>query len=313
MTRGPSEAELFDAVRAQPVPEHVAIIMDGNGRWATHRGLPRVAGHHEGVKSARSIVRAASALGLRYLTLYAFSTENWSRPPDEVSMLMSLLERSVNAELPELMARNARLRVLGRPHGLPAGVRRGIDHVVHETRHNTGLTVLMAFDYGARDELTDAFRSLAREVARVSVGEVGSGSRAWKRVGSAVVLIPVFVWVTTGAPTWVFQLLVIAASAAACAELARMFERTGRPISTWLTVGVGAALTASFATSLYAGLGDDGKPLRWMPTPELALVLGIGLICSAPLWTSGRPLVESSANTVFGAVYVGWLLGYPIC
>ncbi len=91
-----------------------------------------------------------------------------------------------------------------------------------------------------------------------------------------------------------------------------MFERTGRPISTWLTVGVGAALTTSFATSLYAGLGDDGKPLRWMPTPELALVLGIGLICSAPLWTSGLPLVESTANTVFGAVYVGWLLGYPI-
>ena len=99
--------------------------MDGNGRWATHRGLPRVAGHHEGVKAVRSIVRAASSLGLRYLTLYAFSTENWSRPPDEVSMLMSLLERSVNAELPELMARNARLRVLGRTLGLPSGV--GLD------------------------------------------------------------------------------------------------------------------------------------------------------------------------------------------
>jgi len=156
---------LFDAVRSHPVPEHVAIIMDGNGRWATRRGLPRVAGHREGVKAARSIVRAASGLGLRYLTLYAFSTENWSRPVDEVSMLMSLLERSVNAELPELMARNARLRVLGRSHGLPAAVRRGIDHVVHETRNNTGLTVLMAFNYGARDELIDAFRSLARQVA----------------------------------------------------------------------------------------------------------------------------------------------------
>src|SRR3989442_13137187 len=164
MTRAQREAELLETVRAQPVPEHVAIIMDGNGRWATHRGLPRVAGHHEGVKSARSIVRAASALGLRYLTLYAFSTENWSRPVDEVSMLMSLLERSVNAELPELMARNARLRVLGRPHGVPAGVRGGIDHVVHETRHNSGLTVLMAFNYGGRDELIDAFRALARQV-----------------------------------------------------------------------------------------------------------------------------------------------------
>ncbi len=150
------------------------------------------------------------------------------------------------------------------------------------------------------------------EVARVSVREAGTVSPAWKRVGSAVVLIPIFVWVTTGAATWVFQLLVIAASVAACLELARMFERTGRPISTWLTVGVGGALTASFATSLYASLGDDGKSLRWVPTPELALVVGILLICSAPLWTSGRPVVESTANTLFGAIYVGWLLGYAI-
>jgi undecaprenyl diphosphate synthase len=142
----------------------VAIIMDGNGRWATSRGLPRVAGHREGVKAARSIVRAADALGLRYVTLYAFSTENWSRPLDEVSTLMNLLERSVHSELPELMARNARLRVLGRAQGVPAGVRRGIDHVVHETRNNTGLTVMMAFNYGGRDELRDAFRTLARQV-----------------------------------------------------------------------------------------------------------------------------------------------------
>jgi undecaprenyl diphosphate synthase len=146
------------------VPEHVAVIMDGNGRWATGRGLPRIAGHREGVKAARAIVRAADTLGLRFLTLYAFSTENWSRPLDEVSMLMSLLERSVHAELPELMARNARLRVLGQTTRVPAGVRRGIDHVVHETRNNTGLTVLMAFNYGGRDELLDAFRALARQV-----------------------------------------------------------------------------------------------------------------------------------------------------
>jgi len=150
------------------------------------------------------------------------------------------------------------------------------------------------------------------EVASVSVREAGTISPAWKRVASAVVLIPVFVWITTGAPTWVFQLLVVASSVVACAELARMFERTGRPISTWLTVGVGGALTASFAASLYAGLGDNGKPLRWMPGPELALVLGVLLICSAPLWTPGRPLVESTANTLFGAIYVGWLLGYAI-
>jgi len=150
------------------------------------------------------------------------------------------------------------------------------------------------------------------EVARVTVPEAGAIAPAWKRIASSVVLIPVFVWITTGAPAWVFQLLVVAASAVACRELARMFERTGRPIITWLTVGVGAALTASFATSLYARLGDDGGPLRWMPTPELALLVGVGLICSAPLWSAGRPLVESTANTLFGAVYVGWLLGYAI-
>src|SRR5438477_12377601 len=114
MTRAQRETELLETVRAQPVPEHVAIIMDGNGRWATRRGLPRVAGHHEGAKTARATVRAADALGLRYLTLYAFSTEYWRRPADEVSTLMSLLVRATHSEPPELMERNARRRVLGR-------------------------------------------------------------------------------------------------------------------------------------------------------------------------------------------------------
>jgi len=150
------------------------------------------------------------------------------------------------------------------------------------------------------------------EAARVTVPPAGAISPAWKRIASSIVLIPVFVWVTTGAPAWVFQLLVVASSAVACRELARMFERTGRPIATWLTVGVGAALTASFATSLYTGLGINGHAVRWMPTPELALLVGVGLICSAPLWSSGRPLVESTANTLFGAIYIGWLLGYAI-
>ena len=161
---GLGEAELLAVVRAQPRPEHVAIIMDGNGRWATRRGLPRVAGHREGVKTARSIVRAADALGLHYLTLYAFSSENWSRPEDEVSTLLSLLERAIRSELPELMGRNVRLRVLGRKNGVPLQVRRGIDHVVQETRNNTGLTLMMAFNYGGRDELIDACRVLARQV-----------------------------------------------------------------------------------------------------------------------------------------------------
>ncbi len=159
-----SERQLADLVRSQGVPPHVAIIMDGNGRWATQRKLPRIAGHHEGVKTARAIVRAADAVGVRYLTLYAFSTENWSRPEDEVSMLMTLLEHTVQSELPELMERNVRLRVIGRTDGVPSGVRRGIAKVVDGTRDNTGMQLMMAFNYGGRDELLDAFRRLAVEV-----------------------------------------------------------------------------------------------------------------------------------------------------
>ena len=170
-------------VRSQPVPAHVAVIMDGNGRWATGKGLPRVAGHREGVKAARAMVRAADAIGLRFLTLYAFSTENWNRPEDEVTTLMRLLEESIYRELPELMQRNVRLRVIGRPTGVPLPVRRGIDHVVHETRANTGMTLLMAFNYGGRDELLDAFRGLAR---RVQSGELAPEDISEKHVSQSL-------------------------------------------------------------------------------------------------------------------------------
>jgi undecaprenyl diphosphate synthase len=160
----PDAERLLAVVRSQPVPEHVAIIMDGNGRWATRRGLPRVAGHREGVVAARRIVAAAGAAGLRYLTLFAFSTENWSRPQDEVSTLMTLLEQSIENELPDLMQKNVRLRVIGRAEGVPRALRNGIEKVVRATAGNTGLTLLMAFNYGGRDELLDAFRTIARQV-----------------------------------------------------------------------------------------------------------------------------------------------------
>ena len=158
------EDELKQLILSRPLPRHVAVIMDGNGRWATQRGLPRVAGHTEGVNSVRNVVRAAGLLGIEFLTLYAFSSENWNRPSHEVSTLMSLLERSVDRELPELMARNVRFRVIGRPNGVPRAVKRRIEHVVEVTAANTGLTLLMAFNYGGRDELIDACRALAREV-----------------------------------------------------------------------------------------------------------------------------------------------------
>jgi undecaprenyl diphosphate synthase len=162
---GLAEETLREMVLSRPVPRHVAVIMDGNGRWATQRGLPRVSGHTEGVTAVRNVVRTAGELGVEFLTLYAFSSENWNRPSHEVSTLMSLLERSIDRELPELMARNVRFRVIGRPHGVPTPVQRRIEHVVCATAANTGLTLLMAFNYGGRDELIDACRTLAREVA----------------------------------------------------------------------------------------------------------------------------------------------------
>jgi undecaprenyl diphosphate synthase len=158
------EDDLKQRIRIRPVPRHVAVIMDGNGRWATSRGLPRVAGHGEGVKAVRGVVRTAGELGIQFLTLYAFSSENWNRPHQEVSTLMTLLERSIERELPELMERNVRFRVIGRPDGVPPRVGERIQRLIETTSRNTGLTLLMAFNYGGRDELVDAVRALAREV-----------------------------------------------------------------------------------------------------------------------------------------------------
>jgi len=157
------EAALFDAVRRQPLPRHVAVIMDGNGRWAGQRGLPRVAGHREGVRAARDTVRAAGRLGIEYLTLYAFSSENWTRPAAEVSFLMRLLESSVDAELPGLVDNNVRLRTLGELATLYPGVRQSVERAVRATEANTGLTLLIALNYGGRAEITDAVRRLVRD------------------------------------------------------------------------------------------------------------------------------------------------------
>ncbi len=161
-----SEAGLLEALRAEPLPQHVAIIMDGNGRWARARGLPRVAGHREGVTAARETVRAAGRLGIGYLTLYAFSSENWNRPPTEVDFLMRLLESSVLEELPELIRNNVRLRVLGETTTLAQGVRASVERALRATEANTGLTLLIALNYGGRRELVRAVRELAARVAR---------------------------------------------------------------------------------------------------------------------------------------------------
>lgn len=151
-------------IRAEAIPRHVAVIMDGNGRWAERRGLDRVQGHRAGIEAVRATVRAAHELGVRFLTLYAFSTENWSRPKGEVDALMGLLEHYLEAEIEELDRNGIRLRAIGRLDRLPELARAKLDEALHRTRDNGEMTVVFALSYGGRTEIADAARKLARDV-----------------------------------------------------------------------------------------------------------------------------------------------------
>ncbi len=146
------------------LPRHVAIIMDGNGRWAKKRGLPRIAGHKVGLDSVRAIVKACSALGIPYLTLYAFSSENWRRPSAEVRFLMALLELYLKRELRELHENKVRVRAIGELAALPLAARRQLDHSRKVTAKNPGLTLTLALNYGGRAEIVKAVRAIARDV-----------------------------------------------------------------------------------------------------------------------------------------------------
>ena len=148
-----------------PGPNHVAIIMDGNGRWAKARGLPRVAGHRRGADAVRRVVRGAGELGIPVLTLFAFSTENWTRPADEVNDLMGLLRHYLRNELDELHRNGAKLRVIGNREGLAADIVRDISDAENMTRGNSRIDVNICINYGARAEILQAIRSLARQVA----------------------------------------------------------------------------------------------------------------------------------------------------
>ena len=146
-------------------PAHVAIIMDGNGRWAQMRGLPRQEGHRRGLDALRRTVRNASDLGIQVLTLYSFSTENWRRPYAEVSFLMGLLKHFVEKDLAELSAANVRVRIIGSRDDLAADLRRLVEHAETSTRANTGLVLVIAFNYGSRDEIARVAARLAADVA----------------------------------------------------------------------------------------------------------------------------------------------------
>ncbi|KAA3504209.1 MULTISPECIES: isoprenyl transferase [Rhizobium/Agrobacterium group] len=147
------------------IPEHVAIIMDGNGRWAKQRGLPRVMGHRRGVEVVRETVRAAGDCGISYLTLFAFSSENWRRPESEVSDLMGLLKAFIRRDLAELHRENVRVRIIGDRQGLKNDIRSLLEEAEQMTADNTKLTLVIAFNYGSRDEITRATMAIARDVA----------------------------------------------------------------------------------------------------------------------------------------------------
>ncbi|MBA3041759.1 MAG: isoprenyl transferase [Alphaproteobacteria bacterium] len=166
----------MSTVEKRAVPEHVAIIMDGNGRWANARGLPRTFGHRKGVEAVRETVRAAAEAGVRYLTLFAFSSENWRRPEAEINDLFGLLKTFIRRDLAELHRENVRIRIIGDRTSLREDIRSLLLEAEETTRGNSSLTVVIAFNYGSRDEIARAAASLAADVAagRLKASEINA-------------------------------------------------------------------------------------------------------------------------------------------
>jgi undecaprenyl diphosphate synthase len=160
--------DLKSQINPDNVPKHIAIIMDGNGRWAKSKGMPRVLGHRSGVKSVREVTEAAAQIGVQYLTLYAFSTENWNRPPAEVTALMTLLVETIKGEIRDLNKNGVRLMAIGDIDGLPASTLKALREGMEQTRNNTRVTLVLALNYSAKWEILRATRRLA---ASVKAGE----------------------------------------------------------------------------------------------------------------------------------------------
>ncbi|PEA55225.1 isoprenyl transferase [Bacillus pseudomycoides] len=154
---------LVEEAKKGEIPAHIAIIMDGNGRWAKRRAMPRIAGHHEGMQVVKKITKFASKLGVKVLTLYAFSTENWKRPKLEVDYLMKLPEEFLGTFLPELVEENVQVRVIGQKDRLPTHTRRAMDKAIEDTKDNTGLILNFALNYGSRDEIVSAVQNIVKD------------------------------------------------------------------------------------------------------------------------------------------------------
>lgn len=151
-------------LRLDRLPHHVAVIMDGNGRWAKQRGLPRIMGHRRGVDTLKQLLRCCRDWGIQALTAYAFSTENWGRPTEEVEFLMTLFERVLRQELREMMEEDVRIRFVGNLSSLPETLQREIDSAVDQTRHNAGISFTVATNYGGRQEIVQACQAIAAQV-----------------------------------------------------------------------------------------------------------------------------------------------------
>jgi undecaprenyl diphosphate synthase len=175
VTRETGEAHLLAQIDLERLPQHIAIIMDGNGRWAKKRHLPRIAGHRAGIRAVRQSVEASARLGVQYLTLYAFSAENWKRPHTEIKLLMDLLREYLKKEITELNRQNIRLGVIGRIEELPKPVQKDLTNALEKTAGNSGLRLTLALNYGARAEMVDAVRKLAEKLKSNGSVEVSEG------------------------------------------------------------------------------------------------------------------------------------------
>jgi undecaprenyl diphosphate synthase len=160
----PTMNDLKSQINPDKIPQHIAIIMDGNGRWAKQKGMPRVLGHHSGVKSVREVTEAAAQLGVKYLTLYAFSTENWNRPPAEVTALMNLLVETIKGEINDLNKNGVRLAAIGNIEALPPSTLKTLKEGIEKTKDNQRITLVLALNYSAKWEILHAARNLAEKV-----------------------------------------------------------------------------------------------------------------------------------------------------
>lgn len=176
------EIQVSSELSQDNIPKHIAIIMDGNGRWAKSLGLPRVMGHQNGMKAVKRATIAADDLGVQYLTMYAFSTENWKRPKEEVDFLMKLPGEFIASELDELIAKNVQIRLMGHKDVLPPHTIEPLEKAIRDTANNTGLVLTFALNYGSRDEITEGVKEIAQAVQSGTMRIEDITSESFERV-----------------------------------------------------------------------------------------------------------------------------------